>query len=122
MRSFVMAAALTVAGAAAFGQDVRVDFDKDANFAGIKTFHAQIGTKWGNPLGEDRVLEEVEQALVERGWAKTSRDAADALVVLHGATETQKSLNELPVAVRDEIRDYAKARLVALGWPSKQAA
>ena len=36
--------------------------------------------------------------------------------------ETQKSLNELPVAVRDEIRDYAKARLVALGWPAKQAA
>jgi hypothetical protein len=36
--------------------------------------------------------------------------------------ETQKSLNELPVAVRDEIRDYAKARLVALGWPWKQAA
>ena len=36
--------------------------------------------------------------------------------------ETQKSLNELSVAVRDEIRDYAKARLVALGWPSKQAA
>jgi hypothetical protein len=36
--------------------------------------------------------------------------------------ETQKSLNELPVAVRDDIRDYAKARLVALGWPAKQAA
>jgi len=36
--------------------------------------------------------------------------------------ETQKSLNELPVAVRDDIRDYAKTRLVALGWPAKQAA
>src|SRR3954451_5869163 len=36
--------------------------------------------------------------------------------------ETQKSLNELPVAVRDDIRDYAKARLIALGWPAKQAA
>jgi hypothetical protein len=24
--------------------------------------------------------------------------------------------------VRDEVRDYAKARLVALGWPSKKAA
>ena len=36
--------------------------------------------------------------------------------------ETQKSLNQLPVAVRDDIRDYAKARLVALGWPSNQAA
>src|SRR4051812_32354333 len=36
--------------------------------------------------------------------------------------ETQKTLNDLPPAVRDEIRDYAKARLVALGWPSKKAA
>ena len=93
MRSFVMAAALTVAGAAAFGQDVRVDFDKNANFAGIKTFHAEIGTKWGNPLGEDRVLEEVEQALVAKGWTKAGKDVADAHVMLHGATETQKSLN-----------------------------
>lgn len=36
--------------------------------------------------------------------------------------ETQKSLGELPQGVRDEIRDYAKARLIALGWPSKKAA
>jgi hypothetical protein len=36
--------------------------------------------------------------------------------------ETQKTLNALQPAVRDEIRDYAKARLVALGWPSKKAA
>ena len=36
--------------------------------------------------------------------------------------ETQKTLNDLPPAVRDEIRDYAKTRLVALGWPSKKAA
>ena len=36
--------------------------------------------------------------------------------------ETQKALNELPPAARDDVRDYAKARLVALGWPSKKAA
>src|SRR3954453_11967306 len=36
--------------------------------------------------------------------------------------ETQKIMNDLPPAVRDEICDYAKARLVALGWPSKKAA
>ena len=35
---------------------------------------------------------------------------------------TQKSLGELPTGLRDEVRDYAKARLVALGWPSKKAA
>jgi hypothetical protein len=36
--------------------------------------------------------------------------------------ETQKSLGEMPQGVRDELRDYAKARLIALGWPSKKAA
>ena len=36
--------------------------------------------------------------------------------------ETQESLNDLSPVVRDEIREYAKARLIALGWPSKKAA
>jgi hypothetical protein len=70
-----------------------------------------------------------------RGKAKGAQGGADALKrkidkagSINAVTdlmllpETQKSLNELPVAVRDEIRDYAKARLVALGWPAKQAA
>ena len=41
-------------------------------------------------------------------------------VMLHA--DTQRSLGELPQGLRDELRDYAKARLVALGWPSKKAA
>ena len=36
--------------------------------------------------------------------------------------DTQRSLNELPEGIRDEVRDVAKARLVELGWPSKKAA
>jgi hypothetical protein len=36
--------------------------------------------------------------------------------------ETQQSLGALPQSLRDELRDYAKARLLALGWPSKKAA
>jgi len=32
------------------------------------------------------------------------------------------TLAELPEGIRDEIRDYAKARLVELGWPTKKAA
>ena len=70
-----------------------------------------------------------------RGKAKGAQGGADelkrkidkagsinAVTDLMLLPETQKSLNEIPVAVRDEIRDYAKARLVALGWPAKQAA
>lgn len=36
--------------------------------------------------------------------------------------DTQKVLNDLPPGERDKVREYAKARLVALGWPSKKAA
>src|SRR3954468_11303402 len=80
-------------------------------------------------------VEPTAKSKVGRGKAKGAQGGADALKrkidkagSIHAVTdlmlrpETQKSLNELPVAVRDEIRDYAKARLVALGWPSKQAA
>lgn len=38
-------------------------------------------------------------------------------VMLH--PDTQRALAELPPGLRDELRDHAKARLVALGWPSK---
>ncbi|WP_336486146.1 trna delta -isopentenylpyrophosphate transferase [Methylobacterium nigriterrae] len=35
-------------------------------------------------------------------------------------TETQSTLNRMPPGTRDEVRDYAKARLVALGWPGRK--
>jgi hypothetical protein len=92
MRRLAFAAALSFIGATAFAQDVKTDFDKDANFAAIKTFSVKIGTSWNNPISEKRVTEEIEQALTEKGWTKTDANP-DALVLLHGATEKQKSLN-----------------------------
>lgn len=41
-------------------------------------------------------------------------------LMLHA--DTQRVLNDLPEGVRDEVRDFAKARLVELGWPTKKAA
>ena len=93
MRRFAIAAALSFFGATAFAQDVKVDFDKDANFGAIKTFSVKIGTSWNNPLSEKRVVAEIEQALTEKGWTKAEADKADAIVVLHGATEKEKTLN-----------------------------
>jgi hypothetical protein len=80
-------------GAAAFAQDVKVDFDKEANFSALKTFTVKVGTSWGNPISEKRVVEEIEQTLTEKGWTKAASDGADAVVVLHGATEKEKTLN-----------------------------
>jgi Domain of unknown function (DUF4136) len=93
MRRFAIAAALSVFGATAFAQDVKVDFDKDANFGAIKTFAAKIGTSWNNPISEKRVVAEIEQSLTEKGWTKAPPETADAVVVLHGATEKQRTLN-----------------------------
>jgi len=84
--------ALAVAGGA-WAQDVKVDFDKAANFGTIKTFSVKLGTSWGNPFGEKRVTDEVTGALVAKGWTLAPEDKADAQVVLHGATQTKRSLN-----------------------------
>ena len=93
IHALVVAAALSLSGSA-FAQDVKVDFDKAADFAALKTFTIKIGTHWNNPLSEKRVLAEIQQGLVEKGWTVTTDDAkADAFVILHGATEKQKSLN-----------------------------
>jgi len=50
--------------------------------------------------------------------AKTINAVTD--LMLHA--DTQKLLAALPEGIRDEIRDFAKARLVELGWPTKKSA
>ena len=93
IQRLAVAAAFTLAGPMAFAQDVKVDFDKDANFGAIKTFAVKIGTSWDNPLSEKRVTAEIEQALTEKGWTKADEAKADGIVVLHGATAVKKDLN-----------------------------
>jgi hypothetical protein len=83
---------LAVAGGAG-AQDVKVDYDQDANFGAIKTFSLKVGTSWGNPIGEKRVVDEITGALVAKGWTVAPEGQADAQVVLHGATQTKRSLN-----------------------------
>ena len=92
MRSLALAAALSFIGATAFAQDVKTDFDKDANFAAIKTFSVKIGTSWNNQISEKRVTDEIAETLTAKGWQRVEANP-DALVLLHGATEKQKSLN-----------------------------
>ena len=93
LKTMVLAGvALAVAGGA-WAQDVKVDYDKAANFGAIKTFSLKLGTSWGNQIGEKRVTDEITQALTEKGWTVAPEGKADAQVVLHGATETKRSLN-----------------------------
>jgi hypothetical protein len=92
MRRFAIAVALSLLGAAASAQDVKTDFDKSADFSAIKSFSMKLGTSWNNQIGEKRVMDEFEQTLVEKGWKKVDANP-DALVVVHGASQTKRSLN-----------------------------
>jgi hypothetical protein len=64
---------------------------------------------------DDKVEDDLKAKIKK---AKTINAVTD--LMLHA--DTQKVLSELPEGIRDEIRDYAKARLVELGWPTKKAA
>lgn len=76
-----------------FAQDVKIDFDNKFDFTALKTFSIKIGTSWGNPLSEQRVLDEFTAALTKKGWAKADEATADAEVILNGATQDKKDLN-----------------------------
>ena len=84
--------ALAVTGGA-WAQDIKIDYDKAANFGAIKTFSLKLGTSWGNPIGEKRVVDEITGALVAKGWTVAPEGQADAQVVLHGASQTKRSLS-----------------------------
>ena len=84
--------ALAVAGGT-WAQDVKVDYDKAANFGAIKTFSIKLGTTWGNEIQQKRVLDEFTQALQEKGWKLETAGKADAEVMVHGASQTKHTLN-----------------------------
>ncbi len=92
MRTIAVTAVMSLVGLTASAQDVKVDFDKSADFSTLKTFSAKLGTGWNNQISEKRVMDEIEGTLVEKGWKKVDANP-DALVVVHGATQTKRSLN-----------------------------
>ena len=92
MRKLAIAAALVFVSAPVFAQDVKTDYDREADFSKYKTFAVKIGTSWNNQISEKRVTDEIAQTLTEKGWKQVDANP-DALVLLHGATEKQKNLN-----------------------------
>ena len=92
-KTLVLAGLVLAVAGGARAQDVKVDYDRAADFGAIKTFSLKLGTAWGNPFGEKRVMDEVTGALVGKGWTLAPEDKADAQVVVHGASQTKHSLN-----------------------------
>ncbi len=66
---------------------------------------------------EAPAFDEVTEAEADLKRAIDATDTINAVTDLMLAGETQRILAGMPQGTRDEVRDYAKARLVALGWP-----
>jgi len=86
-------AAFVLLAGSVFAQDVKVDYEKSFDFSTLKTFALKIGTAWGNPIGEKRVTGEIEAELIKKGWTKAEEAQANAVVILHGATQQKRDLN-----------------------------
>jgi hypothetical protein len=92
---FGIFSALILMALMAAAQDVKTDYDKTFDFSQLKTFAVKIGTPWGNPLSEQRAKDAVTKQLTAKGWTPADESTADAIVVIHGATKAEQSLNTM---------------------------
>jgi hypothetical protein len=93
MTTLAAAAVLAVAGSAS-AQKVDTESLPGFDFSKIKTFNAKIATEWGNPIGEQTVLQNIQSGIEEKGgWQPAPEGQADAEVLIHGATQQKHDLN-----------------------------
>src|SRR5258707_10775726 len=74
-----------------FAQEVKTDYDHNANFSQYKTYSWQkVQTK--DPLMVDRIKDAVNSALAAKGWTQVA-SGGDVAVVAVEMTQNQQSLN-----------------------------
>lgn len=117
--------ALLVALTGAARQAVHVERDLDADFSALHSYSIGVGTSWGSPICEKRVLEDISRRLDAAGWTKTDEASADVRVVLHGSTKERQSFHSSysgwhgwawrgwgPSSVATHVYDYTERTLV----------
>ena len=92
MRVMAGIALLVLTAGVASAQQVSVDFKKDANFGGYRTFSWMKEPTTANPLDRQRVIAEVNAALIARGLELVPSDG-DLCVAAHTATQEERTLN-----------------------------
>jgi hypothetical protein len=90
---FALALGLLLAGTvSASAQDIKYNFDKQANFAGFKTYK-WVPIKGAQPLNsiaDKQVTAAIDAALAKKGLTKTESDTADLYIGYQAAVDTEK--------------------------------
>lgn len=95
MRALMVGTTLGVLlmAATGFADDVRWDFDKDARFAGYKTYAWVQGLQLADAFNHKRIVSALEAELAAKGFAKVDANAApDVYVAYHAIVERDRQL------------------------------
>ena len=84
-------AAILMIPALAAAQKVSYDFNKSANFAGFKTYAHKDGTKVGQQLIDERIVNAIDAAMAAKGFTKS--ETPDVFVVYHVAFDKEKDIS-----------------------------
>ena len=89
--AFVLMGAILFLASTLSAQQVKTDYDRNANFAQYKTYSwEQVKTK--NPLDIDRIKSAVNAALTAKGWTQVG-SGSDVSIVAMEITQEQQTLN-----------------------------
>jgi hypothetical protein len=92
-KQFVAAAAVVVmTPVLLLAQKVSYDYNKAANFATFKTYAHKDGTKVGQPLIDERIVNAIDTELAAKGLTKAEANP-DVFVVYHVAFDKQKDIS-----------------------------
>jgi len=95
MRNWMMSAVAVgalLAVSPALAQDVHVDSNSSANFAGYRTYDWREGTPSSNPLSEQRIRAAVDQQMAAKGFTRVTADP-DVIVATHVVTKDKQELS-----------------------------
>lgn len=82
--------------AAAWAQDVKVDWDHGASFTGFRTYAWMEGTPAKNPLMGQRIVDAVDKELAAKGLQKVDANSnPDLYVLYHASTGAETQLNTM---------------------------
>ena len=88
---FVLMGIMVLVAAKSPAQQVKSDYDRNANFTQYKTYSwEQVKTK--DPLDVDRIKSAVNSALSAKGWTQVD-SGGDVSIVAMEITQTQQTLN-----------------------------
>lgn len=90
--SFIWLALLVMIAGSAFGQDVRYNYDKEADFSKFKTYK-WVAIKGANPvddLVDKQIKDSIDAQLATKGLTKVEGDTADLFIGYQTAVGTEK--------------------------------